>query len=270
MGIFDKLKSSFSTGKLKKEQIERLRESIWNAVSDGQITEQELQYINGLYAESEMSQEDFDKLRNEIFLQVVHQAIADRRVVQSELNSINHLIDRLEISPEIKAWAERQIQYYSLFALIESGAPLPTGSASGLILQRGEVCHLSLPAILVEERVVSRNWQGGSRGVNLRLVKGVSFRVGQQAGQMVSQSGIVPISEGYFVITNKRLVFSGDRKSVTTPIANLVDLHVFADGLNYSVTTRQKPVIIRLPVPEEAELCALVITRLINECFKNC
>lgn len=198
-------------------------------------------------------------------MQVVQQAIADRRVHQGELKSINHLVDRLEISPDIKAWAERQIQYYSLFALIESGAPLPEGTAAGLILQKGEVCHLSLPAILVEERVVSRNYQGGSRGVNLRLIKGVSFRVGQQRGQMVSQSGIVPISEGYFVITSKRLVFSGDRKSVTTPLDKLVDLHVFSDGLNYSVTTRQKPVIIKLPVSEEAELCALVITRLIND-----
>jgi len=81
----------------------------------------------------------------------------------------------------------------------------------------------------------------------------------------ISPLPIVPISDGYFVITNKRLVFSGDRKSVTTTIDNLVDLHVFSYGLNYSVTARQKPVIIRLSVPEEAELCALVITRLINE-----
>jgi len=265
MGIFDKLRSSLSTGKLKKEQIERLRESIWNALSDGRITDQELQYINSFYLESELSQEDFNNLRTEIFVQVIKQAIADRRVVESELNSIEHLIDRLEISPDLKAWAQGQIQYYSMFALIESGAPLPQGSPNGLILQKGEICHVSLPAVLVEERVVSRNYQGASRGVSLRLVKGVSFRVGQQRGQMVAQSGIVPISDGYFVITNKRLVFSGDRKSVTTPIVNLVDLHVFADGINYSVTTRQKPVIIRLPVPEEAELCALIITRLINE-----
>ena len=132
-------------------------------------------------------------------------------------------------------------------------------------MQKGEVCHVSLPATLVEERVVLRNYQGGSRGVNLRLVKGVSFRLGQQQGKMVSQSGIVPVSEGYFVITNKRLVFSGDRKSITTPIEKLIDLHIFADGLNYSVTTRQKPVIIRLSAPEEAELSALVIPQLINE-----
>jgi len=265
MGLFDKIRSSLSTGKLKKEQIERLRESIWAAVSDGEITDREIEYIDSFYKESELSPEDFDKLRAEIFIQVVQQAIADRRVVENELKTINHLVDRLQISADVKSWAEKQMQYYALFSHIESGAPLPVGPASGLILQKNEVAHVSLPAQLIEERVMSRNYQGGSRGVSLRVVKGVSFRVGQQKGQMVSESGLVPISDGYFVVTSKRLVFSGDRKTVTTKIDQLLDLHVFADGLNYSASNRQKPVIVRFSAPEEAELCALVISRLINE-----
>lgn len=149
MGIFESLKSSFSTGNLKKEQVERLRESIWNALADGQISDQELQYINSFYRESQLSQEDFDKLRNEIFMQIVQQAISDRRVDQRELNSLNHIINRLSISPEIESWAQRQVQYYLLFDMIESGAPLPIGTASGLLMQKGEVCHVSLPAYLL-------------------------------------------------------------------------------------------------------------------------
>lgn len=265
MGFFEKLRSSISTGKLKKEQIERLRESIWTAIADGEITDRELEYINGIYFDSELSQEDFNKLRNEIFVQIVQQAIADRRVGKEELNTINQLVDRLEISPNIKAWADRQIQYYALFSQIESGSPLPEGSPTGLILHKNEVCHVSLPALLIEERVVSRNYVGGSQGVNLRIVKGVSYRIGQQKGQMVSQSGLVPISDGYFVITNKRLVFTGDLKSISTPIEKLLDLHVFSDGLNFSVAGKQRPVIVRLSVSEEAELCALIISRLLNE-----
>lgn len=265
MGFFETLKSSFSIGKLKKEQIERLRESIWTAVADGKITDQELGYINSFYHDSKLTKEDFNRLRSEIFTQVVHQAIIDRRVQASELATLNHLIERLEISREVEAWAQHQIQYYSLFALIESGGPLPVGSPTSLILQKGEVCHASLPAQLIEERVVSRDYSGRSQGVNLRVVKGVSYRIGQQKGKMVSQSGLVPISDGYFVITSKRLVFTGDRKSVSTPIAKLLDLHVFSDGLNFTADGKVKPVIVRLSSNEEAELSALLITRLINE-----
>ncbi|MEJ7848874.1 MAG: hypothetical protein WKF92_12380 [Pyrinomonadaceae bacterium] len=265
MGLFEKLKSSFSTGALKKEQIERLRESIWTAIADGHITDQELEYINGFYRDSELSQEEFNKLRSEIFSQVVQQAIIDRRVDASELAVLNHLIERLQVAPEVEAWAGRQIQYYSLYAQIESGAPLPVGSPTGLILQKNELCHASLAAQLIEERVVSRNYAGGSHGVNLRIVKGVSYRIGQQKGKMVSQSGLIPVSDGYFVVTNKRLVFTGDRKSVSTPIEKLLDLHIFSDGLNFTQMGKVKPIIVRLNSNEESELCALLISRLINE-----
>jgi len=265
MGFFDKLKSSFSTGKLKQEQIEQLRQTIWTAVADGQITDAELEQINGFYRASELSEEDFHEVRNEIFVHVLQQAIADRRVSSQELTVLNHLIERLAIPRDIEMWAHGQIQYYSLFAQIESGGPLPTGPATGLILQKEEVCHASIPAQLIEERVVSRNLSGGSQGVNLRIMKGVSYRVGQQKGQMVSQSGMVPVSDGYFVITNKRLVFTGDRKSVSTTIPKLLDLHIFSDGLNFSVAGKVKPVIVRFATNEESELCGLVISRLINE-----
>lgn len=265
MGFFDSLKSTFSTGKLKKEQIERLREIIWAAISDGQISDQELAYINDFFATSDLSREDFDKVRTEVFTHVVHQAISDRRVTQSELGMLTHLMQRLEIPPNVQSWAHQQVQYYSIFAMIESGGPLPVGQASGLIMQKGEVCHASLPAQLIEERVVSRNYVGGSQGVNLRLMKGVSYRVGQQKGELVSQSGLVPISSGYFVITNQRLAFSGDRKSVTAPFSKLLDLHIFSNGLNFSVAGKVRPVIVQFSLNEEAELCGLIISRIINE-----
>lgn len=265
MGFLDKIKNTFSSGKLKKEQIEKLRESIWAAVADGEITDQEFEYINSFYTDSELSPENFQKLRSEIFVQVVQQAIADKRVGEEELQVLNHLIKRLEISPEVEAWAQEHVQYYSLFAQIESGQPLQEIQPVGLILQKNEIGYLCLPADWLEERVISRNYVGGNRGVNVRIMKGISYRVGQQRGQIQSQMGMVVVSEGYFIITNKRLVFSGNRKSVSTTFEKLLDLQVFSDALNFSTSTRQKPVIIKLSKSEEAELCGVLISRLINE-----
>ena len=265
MGFFETLKSKFTVGKLKKEQIERLQQAIWTAVSDGAIDDRELSYINGFYTESELSQEDFDKLRAEIFRSVVMQSIHDRRVTDGELASLNNLIERLEIAPDVEAWAQQQIQYYREIARIEAGGELLSGNPSGLILQKNELCHLSMPAVLMEERVVSRNYAGGSQGVNIRIMKGVSYRVGQQKGQMTSQSGMVPISHGYFIATSKRLVFSGDRKSVSTPFAKMMDLHVFADGVTFSSSQRQKPVIVKLSSEQESEMAGVLISRLLSE-----
>jgi hypothetical protein len=265
MGLFDRLKSGLTLGKLQKEQLERLRESIWNSVADGVISEQELSYINDFYTASELNDEEFRKLKNEIFSLIIQQAISDRRVTESELNSLNHICQRLEISPEVERWAQKQVEYYAAISRIESGAPLHTEQPSGLIMQKNEVCYLSLPAQLIEERVVARNYVGGSHGVSVRIMKGISYRVGQQRGQMTSQTGFVPISDGYFIVTNKRLFFSGSRKSVSTNLDKLLDLQVFADGLKIASTSRQKPTYISFYRSEEAELAAVLISRIINE-----
>jgi hypothetical protein len=265
MGLFEKLTSSFGSGKLKKEQVERLREAIWNALADGRIDDQELSYIQGFYSDSELTKEDFKKLCSEIFQAVVEQAIADKRVSEWELASLNNILERFNIDPAMEAWAQEKIQYFREISRIESGAPLQTGNPTGLILQKSEVCYLSLPAQLYEERVVSRNYTGGSQGVSIRIVKGLTYRVGQQRGQMISQTGMTLISDGFLVVTNKRIVFSGSRKSVSTPLDKLLDLHVFADGINFSTTQRQKPVIVRLSKPEEADLVGVLLSRVLSE-----
>jgi hypothetical protein len=265
MGLFETLKSKFGTGKLKKEQIERLRQSIWTAVADGVIDDRELEYINGFYASSELSHEDFQRLRSEIFRSIIEQTVADKRMTDLELKMLNHLLERLEISPDVETWAQEKIGYYIEMHRIESGAPLTVGNPSGLLLKKNEVGHLCLPSSMLEERVVARNYAGGSRGVSIRIVKGVRYRIGSQRGQMTSQTGMVTVSDGYLVITNQRIVFSGDRKTVSTPLKKLIDFNLFADAVSFSVEGRQKPIIASLSRSEEAEMCGVLVSRLLNE-----
>lgn len=44
-----------------------------------------------------------------------------------------------------------------------------------------------------------------------------------------------------------------------------MDLHVFSDGITFSTTQRQKPVIVKLSTEHEAELAGVVISRLISD-----
>lgn len=265
MNLFTKIKESFGQGKIKKEQVERLKQILQTAVADGKITDQELSFLNSYYHDSLLTNEEFQRLKSEIFFYVVNWVISDRRVNDVELNSLNQIASQLELPKEIISNAQKQVQYYRLFYQIESGEPLPTGQPANLILQKNEVCYLSIPANLLEERVISRQYVGHSHGVSIRLIKGVSYRVGQQRGRIQSQTGLVVVSQGYFNITNKRLVFSGNKKSVVGNFDKLIDLQLFADGLKYSVTSRQKPTIIQFDINEEAELSGLVISRILNE-----
>jgi hypothetical protein len=266
MGLFDKIRQPFLKKKLRGEQLDQLNDTLWRIVADGKVTDDEVAEINSFFADSELSAEEIQKAIADIFSQIVYQAVADRRVSEQEFRSLEHIADRLSLPAQTRYWMQQQIQYFRLFSEIEAGGDLPVGKAPNIILQKGEECHRSIPGALYEERVVRSTYQGDSHGVSIRIMKGVSYRVGAHRGQIQSERALVPVSDGQFSVTNKRLIFSGNKKSNATAYLKLLDLQVYADAIQYSTTTRQKPIIVGFQHSEEAELSALIISRIINSC----
>ncbi len=265
MGLFDKIKQPFLTRKLRKQNLKELNATLWRSVADGKITDEELTQINSYFHDGDLSADEIQKALAGVFSQLVYQAISDRRVSDKEFQSLDHIADRLSVAPRLRQWMNQQIQYFRLFNVIESGGDLPIGQPQNLILQKGETCHLCIPASLYEERVIRSSYQGGSRGVSIRIMKGVSYRIGANRGQIQSERGMVCVSKGHFIVTNQRLAFSGDRKSASSVFNKLLDFQVYWDAIQYSVTNRQKPFIVSFQRNEEAELSALVISRLMND-----
>ncbi|MFM9905293.1 MAG: hypothetical protein ACKVQJ_12065 [Pyrinomonadaceae bacterium] len=265
MGLFDKIRQPFLKRKLRKEQLESLNSDIWQIVSDGKVTDEELSQINKYFYDSELSTEEVQKALTDVFSQLVYQAVSDRRVSEVEFQSLEHIANRFSLSAEAHTRLSEQIQYFRLFSQIEAGEELPTITPPNVVLQKNEECYLSIPGALYEERVVRSSYQGGSSGVSIRVMKGVSYRIGAHRGQIQSERAIVPVSDGQFNITNQRLIFSGSNKSNATTYGKLLDLQLYADALQYSTTTRQKPIIVKFRSGEEAELCALVISRAMNK-----
>jgi hypothetical protein len=159
------------------------------------------------------------------------------------------------------------IGYFELLHQLETYSfdQLPAARDSGINLQRGEIDYFSIAADMLEERVVRSNYVGGSRGVSIRLVKGVSYRVGQSRGHIESERALVSVSSGQLTITNQRLIFTGDRKSVNAPLPKIMNLEMFSDGLRFSLTNRQRPVTLRFFTPQSTELAGMYISRMLNQ-----
>ncbi len=265
MQFLSRIKESFGKGKIRKEQSDELKSLVQLAVVDGEISDREMYRINEFYRDSELSHEEFQKICEQFFIEAVGQAINDRRVTAREFNNLMDMSHKLNIQQSERELIVQNLEIYQLLSSLEEGAALPHCQPNNIILQKGEVAHIEIPAQLLEERVTSRTMQGGSKGVSLRVIKGVSFHVGKVKGSYHSTRNIIPVSDGRFVITNQRLIFSGDRKSVNGLISKLLDFQIYSDALQFSLTNRQKPISIGLANVNYAELCGLVISKLINE-----
>ncbi len=132
--------------------------------------------------------------------------------------------------------------YEYLNQLKKSGLPKIDVSEKGgfsPLLRTGENAHFVEDAELSESRTVVEGYAGGSRGVSVRVMPGLWYRVGSYKGHVISNKKLVSQATGQFIITNQRLIFhpsAGDKaigielKKLLSYKANSENLAVFKDG----------------------------------------
>jgi hypothetical protein len=97
-------------------------------------------------------------------------------------------------------------------------------------LQKGEtLVSLSADVKYYEDRV-RRQYVGGSRGVSVRVMKGVYYRVGAFKAQPVDTTVTTLVDTGFLGITTKHLYFSGPAKSFRVPYSKIVSFRPYSNG----------------------------------------
>jgi len=124
-----------------------------------------------------------------------------------------------------------------------------------------ELTHAQVGAQVLDERVIRREYRGGSSGVSLRVCKGVNYRFGSTRGYSVPVTAVVPVDSGTLSITNQRVVFAGRLKSFSIPWAKVASVEPMADGVHLAFTSRTKSALIKYTDPTYAEIYAALLAR---------
>ena len=108
---------------------------------------------------------------------------------------------------------------------------------TNLLLKKGEYLIFDLPQIsLCEERSVKL--KGGYQGFSVRLMKGVSYRFGGFQGG--SEQKVIEIDSGNLTLTNKRMVFSGEKTSKDISLSKINTIQSLVDGISITRSGKQK------------------------------
>lgn len=100
-----------------------------------------------------------------------------------------------------------------------------------IVLDKNEFLVYVYPSVQCYEEKTGRKYVGGSKGVSMRICKGLYYRVGASKGEAIDYQYQNEIGYGSLIITNKRIVFSGIRKSFKIPIKKIVTITPFDDGV---------------------------------------
>jgi peptidoglycan hydrolase-like protein with peptidoglycan-binding domain len=168
--------------------------------------------------------------RRDCFSRLLATVMTGDTVTPNEAQHLKEIQGLLRLSDSDMGDVAGRVARAEALGRIDAGI-LPEVTNPPVNLQFGEKAYLAVGAQLLEERVVGRRYQGGSRGVSIRIMKGVSYRVGASSGTSVSVRGVVPVSVGNFCITSHRLVFSGNAKSFAFDRKKILSTKVHSDGI---------------------------------------
>ena len=146
------------------------------------------------------------------------------------------------------------IRQSSLDVIARGEIPHDVATLNVLMLP-GERAICALDAKLYEERVLSRKWESGSKGISIPTgVLGTKISIGKTNGQVNVERGSVPISTGKFIVTTRHIIFGGDAKSTKTPLVKLINVNCADNGAMIGITGRQKPLMVMFDDPLGGQL----------------
>jgi hypothetical protein len=121
---------------------------------------------------------------------------------------------------------------------------------SRLLLDSGEETVWITAAQLLHE-VKDTEFRGTSGGISIPLGHGFRYRVGEMRGHvvMLATHWEAADSGGDLTVTNRRILYSGKRKTLELPLKKLVTLNVFSDGLDLGASGQSSNATLRVRNP---------------------
>jgi hypothetical protein len=238
-----------------------LVEPLNEAYADGVLTNEELQHIAMILMTIVHKHEDNQELFNEPNTEdnpALPPVIKDngpsapkRKFAEEREGIFGGILQWREQKNLDKIWKEELGQFQdekkrkdrtkfieNFIMELKNGSTPP--NPPNVFLRNNERALWSEQAQLLEEIVVDRRYESGSSGVNFKIAKGVSWKVGATRGRMISEKGIVPVDHGAFIMTDKRLIFDGALKSFDVNLTKIISINFQLNGVVFTQSNRSK------------------------------
>jgi hypothetical protein len=210
----------------------KLKRETRKALKDGELDDVEKARLVEVANELGLSGASIQVVREQDYARrmqpIISKIVAKRRMSQGELEKIFEISDKLGIEPNLgsdldKCWilnAQEQGEPFELLAVEPS-----------TFLKDGENCYFCGESIWSQLKLIKTRVGSYGLSTSIRVAKGIRFRVGNVKPAYSQSEEQVPISDGDLIITNKRLIFNGSKKSLNIQLNKILDVQLFVDGI---------------------------------------
>lgn len=240
------------------------KKSLIEVVADGQIDKSEENFLNKLKEDLHLSTDFAIKLSDQVSGQFVqdffNNAISDERLSPSEEEQFELICKNLNVNAKIDEKTKSILNRYKLFWVIENAA-IPEIEVQ-ISLEKNEKCYFQTSCNWCEKRTVTQRVNYGGTTASIKIMKGVRYRVGTFKPQRITSEEWKQIDTGTMYLTNKRVIFLGQAKSLNIKLAKILSFTPYSDGVELTKDAGRSPMI---TFTNNADVFSLILSRLLNE-----
>jgi hypothetical protein len=204
-----------------------------DALADGVLSEEEAERLASLREDNALSSEEVRMVALTLYRRALRNAMADARITQDEETTLQRLQKLLGLSPADLRDDRDQLQRVHLLARIERDE-LPRVNAP-VSLDNGEICHWVVQARLAQKLTIPGPARPPLARVSYRIDTVGPFVVSGERDALRSSDEILPLDVGMLLVTSRRTMFRGARRTATLAHLKLERLELYADGLRLEV-----------------------------------
>jgi len=137
---------------------------------------------------------------------------------------------------------QRELDLDHLITAVREGQipPLNAAALGSIVPKKGERLVATIPGVTLSEPRSVRETHGGGAGPSFRVAKGVYIRAGGFASRSEFHEEIRSIDSGTLTLTDRRLVFAGQKRTKNINLGKIVSIKPFKDGIAINREGKQK------------------------------
>lgn len=261
--MIQQLIQSIKDSLARAQHIEAVRQAFVTAVADLHLDAKEIAALRAEVSQHQLSVDEVREIGMHVLHDVAQRVKQDGVVTDGEIALMQQIVQLTQVPSsqlgDIMATLFVQRKMYEV-----SQGKLTPIAVTGVNMVSGEQAYWTEPVTLYEERVVRRETVGRSRGVSIRVMRGVSYRIGGSRGQSMPVYGDVPVAAGDLILTNQRVIFKGDKKSIALQWRDVIGIDPYTNAITIHSGKAKQPLRFFYSRIESAELVAQIASYLMK------
>lgn len=204
------------------------RESLERALADGILTEDEANELASVRQQRDLTDAEVRMVALSLYRRALRDAVADSRITPQETEELEKLRAHLGLSDRDLRDDVGQLRRICLLSEVER-EHLPQVNAP-LQLASGEQGHWVVQARLAD-RLAAPGRRAALRNVRFDVANYDHFSAEGERAELLPSDQILPIDLGVLVVTNRRTLFRGARRTLAVPHMKLHALELYKDGI---------------------------------------